>query len=70
MNKYIVNTESQITGEYEVHDLDENCDRIPDEKNRQDLGYHLNCESAVNKAKEYYDNVDGCFYCAKECHTR
>lgn len=68
MPHYCVNKNAQSTGEHEVHK--EGCDQMPDPENRQSLGDCANCSAAVEKAKQYFDNVDGCFYCSNECHTR
>lgn len=68
MGYYIVNKNAQATGEHEVHIL--NCGLKPEPENRVSLGYHSNCSDAILEAKRHYLNVDGCFYCCKECHTR
>ena len=67
MKKYYVHTETDEDGNHEVHD--EDCFRLPEPKNREYLGQFSNCKSAVKKAKNDYDNVDGCYHCSKECHT-
>lgn len=68
MAKYFVNKNAQFTGEHEVHK--EDCIFIPDSSNRQYLGEFSQCKEAIREAKKYYDNVDGCYYCSNECHTR
>ena len=68
MPYYLVNKNAQLGGEHEVHES--NCPRLPDFLNRQDLGFHATCKGAVQAAEQYYDNVDGCYYCCNECHTR
>lgn len=68
MDRYLVNDEAQPTGEHEVHV--ENCENGPIESNRTYLGYFSNCGDAVEKAKEHYDNVDGCKHCSEPCHTK
>jgi hypothetical protein len=59
---------AQPTGEHEIHV--EGCYRLPDLKNRKSLGYFSNCKDALKKAKEYYENVDGCYYCCPDCHKK
>lgn len=66
MDHYYVNTRAQDTGEHEVHK--EGCQWFPD--STKDLGDHENCHGAVEKAKEYYSNVDGCKHCSPDCHTK
>ena len=71
MNQYCINENQQSSGDYEVH-TDE-CSFLPNTENRINLGWHLNCESAVKLAKETYPgnklNINGCFYCCYTCHT-
>ncbi len=69
MPYYYVNKNAQSTGEHEVHTT--SCNHGPlYESNKQSLGSHSDCKSAVQAAKQYYSNVDGCYYCCNECHTR
>lgn len=68
MDHYYVNENAQSTGEHEVHK--ESCKYFPSIKNRKYLGYFSNCSDAVKKAKEYYEEVDGCRECCYACHTR
>ena len=68
MADYYVNKNAQPTGEHEVHTS--TCPYLPNQNNRQYLGTFYNCKDAIAEAKKYYSNVDGCFYCSKECHTR
>ncbi|MDD3629305.1 MAG: hypothetical protein PHN81_05995 [Actinomycetota bacterium] len=65
---YFVNKHAQDNGDHEVHES--NCLWLPEEKNRQGLGYFSNCHEAVKKAKkEYYSQSNGCKYCCPDCHT-
>jgi len=68
MPDYCVNKNAQSNGDHEVHRLD-NCNRLPKPENRQDLGYHSSCGTAVTKAKQYYKQSNGCAYCSPDCHT-
>ena len=68
MDRYCVNDQPQTTGEHEVHK--ESCTHGPSSKNRTYLGYFSNCRDAVAKAKTIHSNVDGCYFCANECHNR
>lgn len=68
MAKYYVNRNSQSNGDHEVHTT--GCSFLPNPENRIDLGDHINCASAVKKAKEYYNQVNGCYYCSNSCHTQ
>ena len=63
--KYYVNDNAQVTGEREVHR--EDCSFLPGD--RTYLGEFSNCEEALEKAGEYYNKVDGCYFCCRECHT-
>lgn len=64
---YYVNKNQQANGDHEVHEL--NCRYLPDLENRIYLGDFSNCKDAVRKAKEYYSQSNGCYYCSYECHT-
>lgn len=55
-------------GEHEVHKL--GCRYLPSEENRLFLGIFSNSSEAIREAKKRYYNVDGCFYCCPESHTR
>ncbi len=68
MPRYYLNRNPQPTGEREVHR--DNCSYLPDRENQINLGIHSNCRDAVREAKRHYSNVDGCYYCSPECHTR
>lgn len=68
MSAYYVNKNAQATGEHEVHKSD--CIFLPDTENRIYLGEFTNCKEAVKEAKKHYFNVDGCYYCSGECHSK
>ncbi len=68
VKRYYVNKNSNNTGEHEVHI--EECKYLPDENNRVDLGYQYNSKDALIKAKTFYSDVDGCFWCCREIHTK
>lgn len=68
MDYYYVNKNAQPTGEHEVHTL--SCIHMPDADNRIYLGNLNNCKEAIKVAKNHYPEVDGCYYCCNECHTR
>ena len=67
MATYCVNKKAQKNGDHEVHK--KGCSFWPSAGNRQMLGNHLSCHSAVQKAKKYYSQVNGCYYCSRPCHT-
>ena len=66
MDNYYVNNNVQSNGDYEVHK--EGCSWMPKDDYTY-LGEFLNCKDAVAKAKEYHDQVNGCYYCSNACHT-
>ena len=67
MTTYYVNKKAQSNGDHEVHTS--TCTYLPSEENKQYLGIFSNCRDAVRKAKEYYRQSNGCYYCSRECHT-
>jgi hypothetical protein len=64
MYVYYVNRNAQPNGDHEVHRSD--CPFVP--FNRQELGYHLHCPSAVVAAKRHFAQSNGCYWCSKPCH--
>ncbi|MFT6068956.1 MAG: hypothetical protein ACJAT2_003616 [Bacteriovoracaceae bacterium] len=68
MPNYYVNKQAQPNGDHEVH-KNTGCPHPANPKNRVPLGVHLSCTSAVKEAKKYFKQVNGCFFCARECHT-
>ncbi|WP_117880200.1 hypothetical protein [Aureibaculum luteum] len=67
MSKYYVNKNAQENGDHEVHTT--GCSWLPEVHNRIYLGDYNSCNAAVKKAKEHYSQVNGCYYCSKDCHT-
>ncbi|MEZ7196874.1 hypothetical protein [Pseudodesulfovibrio karagichevae] len=68
MFRYYVNKKAQPTGEHEVHTS--LCSNKPLPENSIYLGEFPTCHGAIAKAREYYEEVDGCYFCCRECHTR
>ncbi|MDB5472133.1 MAG: hypothetical protein JWR84_3693 [Caulobacter sp.] len=66
--RYCVNRNAQPGAEHEVHTF--NCPLGPGEVNGQYLGEYSSCAPAVQEAKRFYPNSDGCYFCCNECHTR
>lgn len=67
MPRYYVNKNAQANGDHEVHKSD--CSFVPDPDNRIYLGDFATCVPAVRKAKEYYRQSNGCYFCSNDCHT-
>ncbi|NER17014.1 hypothetical protein [Spongiivirga citrea] len=67
MPRYYVNRNAQSNGDHEVHKS--GCSWLPQEENRIYLGLFDNCKPAVREAKKYYSQVNGCYYCSRDCHT-
>jgi len=69
MPNFCVNKNAQSNGDHEVHDLSAGCSYLPASTSRQALGNYATCRGAVQAAKSYYNQVNGCYYCARACHT-
>jgi hypothetical protein len=67
MARYYVNDRAQTNGDHEVHD--ESCRYLPSVEHRTYLGNYTNCRDAVREARRKYSQVNGCYYCSRECHT-
>lgn len=67
MWNYYVNRNAQANGDHEVHR--EDCQFLPALENRLFLGSFNNCRDAVQAARSYFVQVNGCYFCASACHT-
>ncbi|RBP41432.1 hypothetical protein DES53_107264 [Roseimicrobium gellanilyticum] len=67
MDRYYVNDTAQNNGDHEVHK--ENCNWLRLAIRKTDLGYHTQCSSAVQAARQHHRQVNGCVYCSPQCHT-
>lgn len=67
MYKYYLSKIALPNGKHEVHK--EGCFNLPEPEDRIDLGYHTSCIYAIRKAKRYFKEIDGCFYCNYECYS-
>lgn len=70
MPTYVVNSNAQSNGDYEVHDQASSYGCLPDSSNQVRLGSFSSCTDAVAEANSRgYRPANGCFYCAYNCHT-
>lgn len=69
MPRFCVNKNTDNKGDHEVHNLDASCNYLPLPSNRLDLGIHSSCRTAVAQAKQTYSTANGCYWCARQCHT-
>lgn len=65
---YYVNKDATKNPNYDHEVHTEDCPWLPSAENRIYLGFYSDCKYAVEKAKEYYLYVDGCYTCCRECH--
>lgn len=65
MDEYFVNTGTDNQGDHEVHKA--GCAWMP--SSTIALGLHAGCFSAVQEAKRYYSQTNGCAFCSPLCHT-
>ena len=68
MARYCVNDNAQTNGDHEVHR--EGCDWMPQPQNRTYLGDFGTCRPAVAAARRYHFQVNGCYFCSRDCHTQ
>ena len=66
VDSYYVNKKAQRTGEHEMHL--QGCSYF--HKKRLYVGEFSDCHDAIGKALEIYHDVDGCYRCMNECHTK
>ena len=67
MAEHCVNKNAQPNGDHEVHR--KGCEFWPDPGNWIPLGDHPTCHGAVLQARRHYTQVNGCYFCSRECHT-
>lgn len=67
MPYYYVNRNEQSNGDHEVHTG--GCTFLPRIENRISLGFFAACRAAVTEARKYYRQVNGCYFCSRDCHT-
>jgi len=68
MSRYYVNKNAQSNGDHEVHTT--GCSFLPALENRIYLGDFPNCRPAVREARKFYNQVNGCYFCSRDCHTQ
>lgn len=69
LKSYILNTNTN-NEDHEIH-VEGECNHLPSLLNRESLGFHESCHSAVREAKRRHPtwDINGCFYCSNACHT-
>ena len=69
MEEYVVNKHTQLsTGFNKIHKID--CVKKPNEENTINLGKCICIIDAENRAKNYFQKVNGCKYCCKEIYYK
>ncbi len=71
MPRFIINTNQQANGDFEVHNATIGCSYMPLNSSQKDLGMHHDCYGAVAYAKYQWPNakINGCYWCCNACHT-
>lgn len=67
MANYYVNKNAQDNGDHEVHQ--EGCQFMPNTENRIYLGNFSHCREAVQEARKHFRQVNGGYFCSRDCHT-
>jgi hypothetical protein len=65
MKKYYVHKKQDDKGDHEVHES--GCPWLVNMENFIYLGSFNNCHEAVQAAKKYFPQVNGCKHCSEEC---
>ncbi|MXX17332.1 MAG: hypothetical protein F4103_13005 [Boseongicola sp. SB0673_bin_14] len=59
-----------MSGDHEVHDLENPCHEMPAPENQHYLGKFPNCHFGVAAAQNLgFPKVNGCRWCCRPCHT-
>lgn len=71
MPSFVINKNPQQNGDHEVHNASDPCQNMPMPSNQIDLGFHPTCREAVASAKQRWpgNRINGCYWCANDCHT-
>ena len=64
---YYVNARAQSNGDHEVHRR--GCRHMPDQRNAKYLGIFDSCGPAMVVARESFHQVNGCYFCSRNCHS-
>ena len=64
---FFVSKKVDNNNEHIVHSS--NCDYLPLPISRLDLGELYSCESAMERAKEFFENSNGCIHCCLLCYA-
>jgi hypothetical protein len=67
MKHYYVNDNAQSNGDHEVHA--NGCTYLPFIISKTYLGFYLSAVPAVQRARQYYFQSNGCAYCCPEANT-
>ena len=67
MALYFVNTKAKANGDHEIHKA--GCLFMPDNARRQYLGNFSDSADALHEAQQYFNHINGCFYCSHESHN-
>ncbi|HWL17560.1 MAG TPA: hypothetical protein VNR00_18265 [Opitutus sp.] len=68
MDPYYVSKTAQFNGDHEVHK--HGCQFMPEPHDRIYLGEFYSCHEAMKDARRHFPQVNGCYFCVRECHTR
>ena len=69
MPRFYVATRPSSSGEHAVHATEADCDRHAEPEARLDLGYHRDCNSAANEARETFVRVTRCSCCSSDSRS-
>lgn len=66
--RYYLTKEKSDLKKFDVHAAF--CFFLPPLEDRIDIGDHENCSEALKAASELQKDVNGCSFCARDCHKR
>ena len=67
MGLFYVDKSAQNNGDHIIHTA--TCTHSPDLKDRDSLGYHTACRTALDAAKKIHPQSNGCYYCSYSSYT-
>ncbi|AXQ23348.1 hypothetical protein BEN71_15270 [Acinetobacter wuhouensis] len=67
MDRFIINSEAQANGAYEIHNMSKGCEHLPMAQNQNQLGFFATWDLALKRARTNWprEKISLCQICCK-----
>ncbi|RZG87241.1 hypothetical protein EXE10_04975 [Acinetobacter sp. WCHAc060033] len=67
MDRFIINSEAQANGTYEIHNMSKGCEHLPMAQNQNQLGFFATWDLALKRARTNWprEKISLCQICCK-----